>query len=186
MIKGTNKKKYFLPFQFILFSDVLSENEFIAINTRLDKMSWEVVDKEFYCFNTLKKNEEFYKLTNLLSSSYSITNLIYEAKKELGIPNSTFLGFDIHKYEKDSSIGAHTDDSIGEARVVLNINKGWIEEDGGVWVLSNDSTMRVETQYLSPINNTAYGFVASNETFHALSRRYDNHSYAIVIKIKLN
>jgi hypothetical protein len=58
-------------------------------------------------------------------------------------------------------------------------------EDGGVWVLSDRSTLHPSSKLIPPISNSGFAFVAARNTFHALSERHRSLSYAIVFEFPL-
>lgn len=51
-------------------------------------------------------------------------------------------------------IAPHTDRQLPNVRVVLNVNRRWQMNDGGIWALSSDAALRQNTSYLPALSNT--------------------------------
>lgn len=90
---------------------------------------------------------------------------------------------EVHKYSHGDGIAPHTDHQLAEVRVVLNINRGWHLDEGGVWVLATDPFLKTNTCYLPPLSRCGFCFSTNENTFHALSRYEGRELYCLVLRM---
>jgi len=94
--------------------------------------------------------------------------------------------FMAQKYVQGAAIGPHRDYELKAVRFILNLNRGWGPNDGGIWVLSDNNQLSPEPEFIAPINNSGFGFVPGSNTYHALSARASSESYAVIFEFPLN
>ena len=106
-------------------------------------------------------------------------------ENEMAVALSESVEYGVHKYSADAGIAPHTDESIDEVRLVMNFNRGWNLDDGGVWILSDRADLSGERRYVPPLSNGGFAFRTSPRSFHALTNRSRAVSYAIVARYPL-
>jgi Rps23 Pro-64 3,4-dihydroxylase Tpa1-like proline 4-hydroxylase len=90
---------------------------------------------------------------------------------------------EVQRYGAGDGIGAHTDLGTPEIRMVLNLNRGWTPNDGGIWVLASDSALKKQTYYLPSLSNTGFAFATHDSSFHSLSVYRGSEAFVLVLRI---
>ncbi|GAB4197044.1 MAG: hypothetical protein OHK0022_15040 [Roseiflexaceae bacterium] len=78
-----------------------------------------------------------------------------------------------HKVLPGQKIGIHNDAPQGDAethRLVVQLNSGWKDENGGYLLFFNSNNPRDIAQIYPPVHNTAVGFELSPHSYHAVSQ----------------
>lgn len=94
-----------------------------------------------------------------------------------------------HKLINGQSIGIHNDylsDEDSEThRLLLQINDGWEENQGGILIFFDNSHENNITDAFVPINQSIQGFEISSFSHHAVSTIYsDKNRYTLVYNFK--
>ncbi len=169
------------PFPHVLAAEVLSAGTEAEVLSRLEEFEWKNWSGEFFRFQVSAVSDQ---LASLLALP-ALTNMVCQMKpaleRHLKTSLSSDVSCDVHRYDKDSSISFHTDESVRDVRFVLNLNRGWTLSDGGVWALSSEPEL-ASSIFLPPLSNTGFAFAAGRNTFHALSRRSGVPSYGVVTR----
>ena len=79
-------------------------------------------------------------------------------------------------------IAIHNDYLIGEEthRLIVQVNRGLKDEDGGFFMLFNSFDASDVHRVLRPIHGSAIGFEISPASHHAVSRLYGEERYTLV------
>ncbi len=93
------------------------------------------------------------------------------------------LVLELHKYSAGDGIAPHTDRQFPDVRLVLNVNRRWQMEEGGIWMLSSHANLKPFTTYLPASSNTGFAFSAGANTFHALARYVGEGMYCLVFRV---
>jgi Rps23 Pro-64 3,4-dihydroxylase Tpa1-like proline 4-hydroxylase len=92
------------------------------------------------------------------------------------------VGITAHKLLDGYKMGVHND-FIGKEeshRLVIQINDGWKEHNGGYLMLFNSKDPNDVASLIRPIHNSGIGFEISSKSFHAVSTVYDFERYTLV------
>ena len=91
-----------------------------------------------------------------------------------------------HKLIVGQSIRIHNDfiDEAETHRLIVQINSGWNEEDGGLFILFNSSNPEDIGKLIKPLNNGAIGFEISEYSNHAISKVYGASRYSLIYTFK--
>lgn len=183
--KGATFRVEERPFPHIKVAPVLSQGSAEELLRLLDDMIWRRTIQQYYEFNIPAVSDEKERLCHHLSR-WRTENVI---RCYLGKNLSASLGreaeVDIHQYLPKTGVGVHTDGPAREARFVLNLNRGWYPDQGGVWILSENSDLKQPVSYIPPLHNTGFGFLTTAGSYHALSQRFSSTSYALVFRFKV-
>jgi Rps23 Pro-64 3,4-dihydroxylase Tpa1-like proline 4-hydroxylase len=77
-----------------------------------------------------------------------------------------------HQIVDGQRIAIHNDFLGGEEthRLVLQLNRGWSENEGGMMMLFSDPGPESVCQILRPLSRSAVGFEIGPNSYHAVSR----------------
>ena len=94
-----------------------------------------------------------------------------ELSTRLKAPALTLVDICAHRLVQGQTIRIHNDD-IGEEethRLVVQLNRGWTAEQGGLLMLFADNDPESVTDVILPSHRSAFGFEISARSFHAVS-----------------
>lgn len=102
------------------------------------------------------------------------------------IPSLDLVGLVAHKLVDGQKIGIHNDFINEEEthRLLIHINPGWKEENGGYLMLFGSDKVTDVSKVIHPANNSAFGFEISNHSHHAVSKIYDYIRYTLIYTFK--
>jgi len=169
------------PYKHALMAPVFSvDTEFSLINL-LDSFAWERRASDFYRFDVPCAAEEKKSVLEMLLNIGDLRIHRVALEHIFGVRLEALPRLEIHRYTQDCGIGPHTDAGLPEVRVVVNLNRNWNRSDGGIWILSTDSALRLPA-YLPSISNTGFAFATSIQTYHALSILENGITYGLTIR----
>ena len=145
-----------------------------------ERCSWEVDSGSFFDIEICRDSNIVLKVLSILQPIVT-SDFRDRLFSELNFLGSGDFRVILQKYGLGSNVGVHTDSNMRELRVILCLNRGWEEQDGGVWIFSNDSDLKKNRRILPPVNNSAIGFVCGGESYHCMSLKNRNTSYSVVI-----
>ena len=125
------------------------------------------------------------KLKALLSEN-AVEAIVKQFVSICNTSNLTLVGVTAHKLVDGHKIGVHND-YIGDEethRLVIQINPGWEESNGGYLMLFGSEDPEDVQQLIMPIDNSAFGFEISNQSYHAVSRVNNYSRYTLVYTFK--
>jgi hypothetical protein len=93
---------------------------------------------------------------------------------------------EIHRYCAASGIGSHTDADAREIRFVTSLTNAWHADEGGVWIVAGDPSLRRGRRLIPPVHNTGFAFSTSPHSFHALSIRSRSCAYALTLRFRVD
>ena len=87
-----------------------------------------------------------------------------------------------HKLAPGQHIGIHNDMRNGgeSHRFTVQINRGFIDADGGHFMLFASADPRNIHRILRPVHNTALAFAISKDSHHAVSKQYGGTRFTLV------
>jgi len=149
--------------------------------------AWMLVETDFY---------EQYEI-NMLSVdlpthlqflvSKEVINVIKEKFKIIfNIGSLDLVGLVAHKLVDGQKIGIHNDfiDEEETHRLVIHVNPGWTDENGGYLMLFGSDKVNDVSKIIQPANNSAFGFEISTNSHHAVSKIYDYIRYTLIYTFK--
>jgi hypothetical protein len=171
------------PFRHIIFASLLSEQTADRLLSTLEKISWERKTSSFYRFSVPTRQAVRTELLAYISADTRLIEHRSQFEELFACRLGSNLSIEIHKYCDGDGIGAHTDFGTPEVRFVLNLNRGWKVEDGRVWIIAADSTLRNHPVYLPSLNNTGFAFSSGVDSYHALSRSNGGVTFGVTLRI---
>lgn len=145
---------------------------------------WNLVEASFYeqyefsfWETELPQELSFIKSKTTLDYLCSTFEKVFNAKLDYNKVDVT-----AHKLINGQRIRIHNDFIPDEEthRLVIQINSGWVEENGGLLMLFSSSNADDISQVINPKNGCALGFAISPNSYHAVSRIYDGERYTLV------
>jgi len=87
-----------------------------------------------------------------------------------------------HRLSPGQRIAIHNDYLAGEEthRLVIQLNRGLRDEDGGLFMLFNSADATDVHLVLRPLHLSGLGFEISDRSFHAVSRMHAGNRYTLV------
>lgn len=170
------------PFTHVQVAPVLKAKEAEELLSVLERMDWQRRKQAFYEFDTVTNQQSRENLQERLVRSRTIDRVRGWLEQYLSTQLVPDTIVDLHRYSPGTGVGVHTDRPTVEARFVLNLNRSWQPNQGGIWVLSSRSDLKPPVHFLPPLHNTGFGFLTSMNSYHALSERLVSVAYAAVFR----
>ena len=170
------------PFTHIKVAPVLGAEEAETFLSMLERVAWQRRKQSFYEFDVVANQHSQENLQERLVRSRTIDRVrewLEQCLSSRLVPDAIV---DLHRYSPGTGVGVHTDRPTAEARFVLNLNRSWQPNHGGIWVLSARSDLKPPAHFLPPLHNTGFGFLTSMNSYHALSERLSSVMYAVVFR----
>jgi len=167
------------------FPDTLSQDLFAWLE---ETNSWEYTETSFYTqyeFSLLHALD-FPVTLSLLTKPSTVDFIAAQFDGNMQCGSLELVGITVHKMIDGYRMGVHNDFLGGEEshRLVVQINSGWREDNGGYLILLNSRDHSDIATLVSPLNNSAIGFEISPKSFHAVSTIYDFTRYTLVYTFK--
>ena len=156
-----------------------------ALLTKLDGMAWERRDCTFYRLDVPARTPDKSAVRDILVGAAEISERRTALQETFKCYLSSNFRFELHRYTQGCGIGPHTDAQPSELRQVINLNRGWNQADGGVWILSSDSALQAHRTFLPSLSNTGFAFPTSRHSFHALCTYFGPPIYCITLRYPL-
>jgi hypothetical protein len=174
------------PFKHILLDDVLAEDVCRNAVVFLETIHWMETRDPLFAFHVNVSCDDPERLWNLVPRSIIEASIRTELACGLEIELTKPVRLGLQKYVDGSGIGPHTDSDLKVARFILNLNRGWTLNQGGIWLLSDNDQFLPAPMFVAPKNNAGFGFVPARNTYHALSERVASESYALIFEFPLS
>jgi hypothetical protein len=171
------------PFPHALIAPIFDAHIEGALLDLLDNVEWQRCQAAFYSFDIPASIKDRANLRDLIYSLKLLkgTTVEYFAM-HFGCRMDDTYRLEIHRYIHGCGIGFHTDAAAPEVRFVMNLNRGWSQADGGIWILRSERESSNDRHYLPSLSNTGFAFSTSKSTYHALSTRGDKLMYGITLR----
>lgn len=151
------------------------------------ELEWEYTETDFYTqYEFSIKNIQIPEHVSFINSDFTVHYIKQKFSTIFHAPNLVLVDITIHKLLDGHKMGVHNDFIGGEEshRLVVQLNAGWREENGGYLMLFNSRNPQDVSKLVRPVHNTAIGFAISPRSFHAVSRVNDFTRYTIVYTFK--
>lgn len=173
------------PFPTLIAYPFAPERAVSLILERLEAANWTPVSEDFYefdvCCDATARSAGIRTMLEDLIAPVALEGLL----RPLGVSQTNDLQISVHRFAPEHTIGVHTDLDAHAVRLVINLNRDWSPEDGGVWILSTSSDLSENRRLIPPVNNSAFAFATGPNSFHALSQRQRGIGYAAVFSFGL-
>lgn len=170
------------PFKHAVVASVLPADVATRLVDLFETFEWERRTDVFYRFDVPSNAGARELVLELLPRHLRVWDAVPALQEALRCSVDPAARLEIHRYTAGCGIGPHTDGGLPEMRCVLNLNRGWQMQEGGVWILSAESSLK-DPVYLPSINNTGFAFETGARSYHALSALNDGVAYGLTIRL---
>src|SRR5258708_9433291 len=177
-----------VPFPHFSASSVLTDSLETRLYTWLQQYDqWSLTEMDFYTqfefslFNVTLPAE----LAPLLSEG-TIRAISTFFQNNFDVGPVDLVGATVHKLTDGQRIGIHND-YIGPEethRLIIQLNPYWEDSKGGFLLLFGSDDSLDVSKIVRPINNTAFAFAISPQSYHAVSTVRDFSRYTLVYTLK--
>ncbi|MBN6716022.1 2OG-Fe(II) oxygenase [Pseudomonas capsici] len=172
------------PFPHALQENALSDVDSEVLLTWLEgDAPWKLKIAEFYqqyefSFHGLQLPDRI----NRILSTEAIRRLRENIEKIFRVNLSERIDITAHKLIGSQVIKIHNDFIPKQEthRVLIQLNRGWTEENGGILMIFSDRTPESLSSAFLPLHNTAFAFEISPRSFHAVSAINSGKRFTIV------
>jgi Rps23 Pro-64 3,4-dihydroxylase Tpa1-like proline 4-hydroxylase len=175
---------YSSPFDYFTAAEMFSNGfGFELLNWLETYNSWKLVEKDFYeqyefslLDVQLPKSLAFFQQPSALQTIKSKIENIFQIKL------SAKIDFSVHKLVAGQRIRIHNDFIPGQEsyRLLIQLNRGWNEENGGLLLLFNSDDPADIHKIIMPVHNSALAFKISPNSNHAVSTVYEGGRFTLV------
>lgn len=161
------------PFPHFRVAGLLSEECGLALLDWLDASApWNLRIAEFYEQHefSLLQCDLPAELTHLASAAF-VAQIAHELSERLRCGSLELVEVAVHRLVQGQTIRIHND-FIGPTethRLVVQINRGWSVENGGLLMIFKSDDPESVTDVLLPTHRSAFGFEISDRSHHAVS-----------------
>lgn len=148
---------------------------------------WKLVEADFYeQYEFSLMNNPLPQLLRSLRDMATIRIIRKTLSDAFKLNQLDLVAITAHKLIVGQSIRIHNDfiDEAETHRLIVQVNSGWNEEDGGLFILFNSSNPEDIGKLIKPLNNGAIGFEISEYSNHAVSKVYGTSRYSLVYTFK--
>lgn len=184
MVNFSDINYYSTPFDYFTSSRTILNGFDLEMLNWLEKYdSWKLVEKDFY------EQYEFSFFDVLLpphlkffQQPESLQIIKAEVEKVFHTRLSDKIDFTAHKLVAGQRIRIHNDFIPGQEthRLIIQLNRGWNDENGGMLLLFNSHNPSDIHKIISPIHNSAVAFKISPDSNHAVSTVYEGGRFTLV------
>jgi Rps23 Pro-64 3,4-dihydroxylase Tpa1-like proline 4-hydroxylase len=172
------------PFPYFTARDGLPHETAMALLEWLEESApWKLVETDFY------EQYEFSLLDvalpadlKFLAKEPFLGSLKRDIELIFGVELSCRADCTAHKLVHGQRIRIHNDWIPGAEthRVLIQLNRGWQQEHGGILMLFNSSEASDVHCVLPPISESIVGFAISEKSHHAVSTIYSGERFTLV------
>lgn len=143
---------------------------------------WRLVETDFYEQYEFSLSDTSAAEARLLTDTATLSTLRLEMSRLFGVEFQERVRVVAHKLMPGQRIAIHNDYLAGEEthRLVVQLNSGLVDEDGGFLMLFNSDNPRDVHKIFRPVHLSGLAFEISSKSFHAVSRMHGSVRYTIV------
>lgn len=175
---------YSKPFDYFTAPGIFSHGFDLEMLAWLEQYdSWKLVEKDFYeqyefSFWDIKLPADLSFFQQPASLQIVKANIEEIFKTRL----SDKIDFSAHKLVAGQRIRIHNDFIPGQEshRLIIQLNRGWDDENGGLLLLFNSDNPSDVHKIISPVHNSAVAFKISSNSNHAVSTVYEGGRFTLV------
>jgi Rps23 Pro-64 3,4-dihydroxylase Tpa1-like proline 4-hydroxylase len=172
------------PFPYFTAVDGFGDHTSGAILDWLEiEAPWALVETDFY------EQHEF-SLADVslpphiafLSDASFLNDLRSEVERIFAFPLRETVDCTVHKLVPGQRIRIHNDFIPGGAthRVLVQLNRGWHDDQGGFLMFFNSGDPADVHRVLSPVHDSVVGFAISEQSHHAVSLIHEGERFTLV------
>jgi Rps23 Pro-64 3,4-dihydroxylase Tpa1-like proline 4-hydroxylase len=173
-----------LPFSWFSVPSIVSpEAEEILLHWLETEAPWKISVTDFYeQFEFSFKDIAIPSFLEPFFSEESVDRIREHVGKLLGAPLSKQIDITAHRLHRSQKIRIHNDARPdGEThRFLIQLNRGWPEDNGGMLMLFAGPDVEQLTDILPPTSRSAFGFQISPNSYHAVSQVHKGERFTIV------
>ncbi len=184
LFRLTSPEVFTKPFPYLTAVEGLGEVINSALLEWLEKDApWKLEEKDFY------EQYEFSLLDaplprhlSFLTERRFLRDLRVKVEGVFGRRLSERIDCTAHKLVQGQTIRIHNDYIRGEEthRLLLQLNRGWQDAQGGYLMLSNSQDPSDVHRVFLPANDSVFGFAISERSHHAVSTVHGGERFTIV------
>lgn len=167
------------PYKFVITSDFFKEEEVLYLNDyALNIVDWKLHIESFFEQYEYKVGGD--KLLPFEKLERHVKTFI---EQEFSIPLSNESTIVFHKLVKGQKISIHNDcPTLGYEthRLVVNLNADYRDENGGHFYICSERNSSSIIKIIRPLLNSAFGFAAAKNSFHAIGEVISGERYSLV------
>jgi Rps23 Pro-64 3,4-dihydroxylase Tpa1-like proline 4-hydroxylase len=184
LLRLTSLEIFAEPFPYFTAAEGFGEGVSSAILDWLEtEAPWELVETDFY---------EQYELSLLsaptpphlefLTGRLFLEDLRSKVERIFGSKLQDRIDCTVHKLIPGQRIRIHNDFIPGEEthRVLVQLNRGWHDDQGGFLMLFNSQDPSDVHRVFSPVHDSVVGFAISEDSHHAVSTIHGGERFTLV------
>ena len=143
---------------------------------------WRLVEADFYEQWEFSLWDVEAPEANALTSDETLSDLRTAMGRLFGCDFSEKVAVVAHRLSGGQRIGIHNDYLAGEEthRLVVQLNRGRTDEQGGFLMLFNSADARDVHEVFRPAHRSGLAFEISSSSFHAVSQVHGGERYTVV------
>jgi hypothetical protein len=143
---------------------------------------WRLVEVDFYDQYEFSLLDQPEAAAVAITTPSALSALRAEMSRLFGCVFEDRLSIVAHKLLPGQRIGIHNDFQDGQEthRLVVQLNRGLSDADGGLLMLFASGEPKDVYQVLRPLHRSGLAFEISKDSFHAVSRQHANIRYTLV------
>jgi hypothetical protein len=172
------------PFPYVVLPKVFSAVESNRLLEWLESSrDWEFVAADFYDqYEFDVATADIPRNVPNLNSADSLHALARECERLFQVRLSERVDLTAHKLTVGQTIRIHNDHVVGQEthRLLVQLNRDWIDSDGGLLMLFDSDKPEGVTRVIRPLHNSAVGFEISPRSHHAVSHINRGQRFTLV------
>lgn len=172
------------PFPYFTQKDAISSELSLRTLQWLENTDlWELTEAEFYEQYEFSLHDCYLpKNLNGLKSGATLKYFRKILERKFNTNLRSRVDITVHKLIKGQTIRIHNDFIPGQEthRLLFQLNRSWIEEDGGYLMIFQSPNPESVEGLLPPIHRSAMGFEISQKSYHGVSTVHGGERYTLV------
>ena len=185
ILASQSKALELTPFRYGLIAGCIEQSLASAMLEWLEESApWKLRVAEFYVQHEFSFDDV--TLPNALADAFS-PSALHELRRHMedrfGVELSTRIDITAHRLTHGQHIKIHNDFIPGEEshRLLIQLNRGWEDENGGLLVFFNSNDPADVHRVLRPLHNTGVVFEISKSSLHAVTPIQTGDRYTLVL-----
>jgi 2OG-Fe(II) oxygenase superfamily len=175
-----------MPFRYATFSRCLSPDTGDAIMDWLEETApWSLTQTDFYEQHEFSCWDSPSPVASFLTSS-EVLHIVRSTMGDIfGRSFEQTVSVVCHRLVPPQRIGIHNDSLAGQEshRLVIQLNRGLTDTDGGVLMLFNSDDPADIHKLLRPVNLSGFAFEISADSHHAVSQVHGGARYTLIYSL---
>jgi hypothetical protein len=172
------------PFPYAVTQQAFDERVSIEILDWLDAAApWKLVETDFYeQFEFNFYDAELPPQISFLRDLVFLNILRTEIQKLFGVRLRNRVDATAHRLVPGQRIRIHNDYIVGAEthRLLIQLNNGWVDDDGGFLLFFNSSDPSDVSKVFRPIHNSVVAFAITRDSNHAVTTIHGRERFTLV------